>query len=103
MTWVVSNVETGWSDESMRFAEFSEAEKYIAVNEDLDRGVYFDKRWESDSPHPTGDCALGQVMVDGSWVDYARDKPEIAIRWAKREKPGHARVVDWISREVMWP
>lgn len=101
--WVVVNVETGWSDESMRFAEYSEAMRFIKDNEDLDRGVYFDKRWESESPHPTGDCALGQIWHDGKWVDYARDKPEVAIRWAAKEPVALARVVDWISREVMWP
>lgn len=103
MTWVVSNVETGWSDESMRFAEFSEAEKYIAVNEDLDRGVYFDKRWESDEAHPQNHTAVGQIFRDGTWLDYARDTPEEAIKWARFEPAGHARVVDWVGREVMWP
>jgi len=102
--WVVFNTSTGYSDESMRFATFTEAEQYITDNEDPDRDVYLDKRWESDSPHPSGHHALGQILIDGKWVDYARDTEDEAIKWAsKREAPGTARVVDWISRAVMWP
>jgi hypothetical protein len=102
--WVVFNSGTGYSDESMRFAEFGEAEGYMQVNEDPDRDVYFEKRWESDSPHPQNHVALGQILSDGKWVDFARDTPEAAIRWAKREPEGKARVVDWIGRSaVIWP
>jgi hypothetical protein len=103
MVWVVSNAMSGYSDESMRFAEWHDAEVFIEENQDDERDVFFDKRWESDSPHPQNHVALGQIWRDGGWLDYARDTPEAAIRWAQREPVALARVVDWVSREVMWP
>lgn len=102
--WVVFNTSTGYSDESMRFPERLRADEYIELNEDSDRDAYFDKRWESDSPHPHNHVALGQVYRDGAWLDYARDTPEAAIAWAQKEPVGLARVVDWIGRrDVIWP
>lgn len=43
---------------------------------------------------------LGQVWIDGEWLDYARDTELQALAWA-RAKPGYRRVVDWITREVL--
>lgn len=102
--WVVFNIGTGYSDESMRFAARLEADEYIRDNEDPDRDTFFGKRWEANSPHPRNEVAVGQIWSGGKWVDYARDTPEKAIAWAEREPVGLARVVDWIGkRDVIWP
>lgn len=43
--WVVFNEDSGWSDESMRFATPREAREYIADHPDLNLG----KRFEADA------------------------------------------------------
>lgn len=46
---------------------------------------------------------LGQIKVDGAWMDYARGHREESIRWAKGD-PENRRVVDWIRKEqIIWP
>lgn len=104
MTWVVCNTDSGYSDESMRFEDAGEAAKFIVDNIDPDYGNQHAVRYESDSEHPQNQVAVGQVNRDGGgWMDYARDTPDVAVRWARREPVGQARVVDWISRQVIWP
>ena len=99
--WVIYNRATGYSDESMRVATFDEARAII--DGDIEGDVAFAMRWESDEPHPHNHVALAQLWLNERWQDYARDTPEAAINWAQGEIPGTARVVDWVSREVMWP
>lgn len=45
---------------------------------------------------------LGQIKVDGRWVDYARGHEAPSRTWQEAE-PGIRRVVDWISGEVLIP
>lgn len=46
---------------------------------------------------------LGQIKIDGKWMDYARGHREESIRWAKGD-PENRRVVDWIHKEqIIWP
>jgi hypothetical protein len=88
----------------MRFAEPDQALDFIAdrINEEPDAA--YDVRYESGTEHPNNETAVGQIWHDGGWMDYARDTPEKAIAWAKREPVGLARVVDWIGkRDVIWP
>lgn len=98
--WVVFALDSGQSTEAMRFATRKEAKDFIASRT---MPWEFGMRWESDSPHPQNRVALGQVFIDGQWMDYARDTPEEAIRWARKRDAGTARVVDWVGRAVMWP
>lgn len=50
------------------------------------------------------ETSLGQIMLDGVWVDYARGTLGHAILWASGEPEGTARVVDWIDKKhVLWP
>jgi len=42
---------------------------------------------------------LGQILVDGEWLDYARGYELPARNWLKTQKPGTARVVDWIDKK----
>lgn len=67
-------------------------------------GKWVGTEWVSDSPHPQNEVAVGQIMLDGKWVDYARATPRQAIYWAENQPEGEARVVDWIGkRDVIWP
>jgi hypothetical protein len=98
--WVVWNIETGYSDEEMRFASKRGARDWI--NERI-MPWNFMIRYESGSEHPQNHVAVGQILRDNVWLDYARDTPERAIYWAKREPAGTARVVDWIGkRSIIW-
>jgi membrane-bound inhibitor of C-type lysozyme len=46
---------------------------------------------------------LGQILVDGEWVDYARGSSASATRWAD-EDPAARRVVYWTRKSVpVWP
>jgi hypothetical protein len=45
--WVVFNNETGWSDESMRFATKGEALDFIAEHDDNEYGDTFGMRYEA--------------------------------------------------------
>lgn len=38
---------------------------------------------------------LGQILVDGTWLDYARGSEEDSRRWQQGD-PTRRRVVDWI-------
>lgn len=52
----------------------------------------------------TQETSLGQILVDGEWIDYARGTLPQAIQWASAEPEGEARVVDWIKKgHVLWP
>jgi hypothetical protein len=104
MTWVVVNQDSGWTDETMRFEDSGEAAKFIVDNVDPDYGNRHEVRYESESEHPHNLVAVGQIWMDDKWVDFARDTPQTAIAWAKREPEGKARVVDWIGKRlVIWP
>lgn len=48
------------------------------------------------------ETALCQVMLDGKWTDFARTHEPDAVQWA-RMSPDRRRVVDWISRKVIFP
>lgn len=41
---------------------------------------------------------LGQILVDGQWLDYARGHEPQARAW-QAEDPESRRVVDWIRKE----
>lgn len=45
---------------------------------------------------------LGQIWIDGEWVDYARGTREIAWVWAicgdSTTRATRRRVVDWIDK-----
>lgn len=41
---------------------------------------------------------LGQVLIDGKWLDYARGHEEPSRRWQQAD-PTRRRVVDWIYKE----
>ncbi len=43
---------------------------------------------------------LGQILLDGRWVDYARGHEAESRTWQAGD-PTRRRVVDWISREVL--
>lgn len=45
---------------------------------------------------------LGQIKMDGRWVDYARGVEAESRKWQAAD-PGARRVVDWISKEVIVP
>ena len=45
--FIVYNTETGYSDESMRFADLTSALAYTTAHTDEDRGDYFDIRREA--------------------------------------------------------
>lgn len=45
---------------------------------------------------------LGQILIDGQWLDYARGHEEPARRW-QAEDPKNRRVVHWISRKTLIP
>lgn len=57
----------------------------------------------------TEETYLGQVWgsyPEGTaerWLDYARGRRAESRRWFEQRDPGTARVVDWITREVIWP
>ena len=40
---------------------------------------------------------LGQILVDGQWVDYARGHEAESRLWQQAD-PKHRRVVDWINK-----
>jgi len=101
--WVIYSIDTGFSDESMRVATFTEMEERVDELTNADENTMWGCRWESDSPHPQNHVGLGQIWRDGKWLDFARDTPEAAIAWAQKEPAGEARVVDWISRAQIWP
>ena len=42
---------------------------------------------------------LGQILIDGQWLDYARGTEEEARSWIKNYSVGEARVVDWIDKK----
>lgn len=41
---------------------------------------------------------LGQILVDGEWLDYARGTQQAARAW-HAEDPANRRVVDWIRKD----
>jgi len=41
---------------------------------------------------------LGQILVDGEWLDYARGTEAASRTWLKGRPAGEARVVDWIDK-----
>ena len=41
---------------------------------------------------------LGQILVDGAWLDYARGTEDAARKWVATQPAGEARVVDWIDK-----
>lgn len=43
---------------------------------------------------------LGQIRVEGEWLDYARGHEAESRRWQAAD-PANRRVVDWISREIL--
>ena len=43
---------------------------------------------------------LGQLFIEGVWMDYARSTEGPAREWAAAD-PERRRVVDWISKEVV--
>ena len=42
---------------------------------------------------------LGQILIDGEWVDYARGQEAPARAWVQTYPAGTARVVDWIDKK----
>lgn len=44
---------------------------------------------------------LGQILMDGKWVDFARGTEEASRQWIRSEKRAgrEARVVDWIQKD----
>jgi len=51
----------------------------------------------------TPETHLGQILVDGQWVDYARGHEKESRLWQRRD-PHNRRVVDWIDkRKVIIP
>lgn len=45
----------------------------------------------------TPETFLGQILVDGQWVDYARGTEKESRLWQARD-PKNRRVVDWIRK-----
>jgi hypothetical protein len=46
---------------------------------------------------------LGQILIDGKWVDYARGTEATSRAWQAGD-PANRRVVDWIWKErVIFP
>ena len=45
---------------------------------------------------------LGQILVDGKWMDYARGFEEESKRWQAAD-PVNRRIVHWISSEILVP
>jgi hypothetical protein len=41
---------------------------------------------------------LGQILIDGEWLDYARGHEQESRRWQQAD-PTRRRVVDWIRKE----
>ena len=42
---------------------------------------------------------LGQILVDGAWLDYARGTRDASRLWVAGQPAGEARVVDWIDKK----
>lgn len=46
---------------------------------------------------------LGQILVNGKWLDYARGTEAASVQWFKGD-PENRRIVDWIRKErVLYP
>lgn len=41
---------------------------------------------------------LGQILIDGKWLDYARGTEDASRRWQASD-PANRRVVDWIRKD----
>lgn len=48
------------------------------------------------------DWALGQILVDGQWLDYARASYWESRRWAQADE-ANRRVVTYIGRDAVYP
>ena len=52
---------------------------------------------------PKYETCLGQIKVDGKWMDYARGTHETSRKWFEGD-PENRRVVDWIYKErIIFP